>query len=249
MALKGIGREIRRCTAFIPGTARRCRRWAVWNSDVCNNHRPLKVVDEQNKEQEKEFRRLFPKLYGRKKLKCKCSAYDIAHHPGKGHCNWPNPPTHAYVYPLIKGDVEQEVKAKLRAIGIHNKNTGYAHTFLKAKTVALLAEDLKPEDFMLLENYLYVELPDWASLPIEEKRRYIKEQMIEALKDEYPELRRKQCLKKEYPHKVATLVSVSSQEIRYKTVKEKERQRNGEIVERHYMVLESGEKIPLWFQE
>jgi hypothetical protein len=194
MALKGIGREIRRCTAFIPGTARRCKKFAIANSNLCNFHRPIEITDEEDKQLEKELQKLGLASL-KKKYLCPCSAYPFPHQPGKGNglCLWPDPPEFRYVWPKKnsldpspKGGIEKEVKKILRNLGVKSKLTGYSHVFLKARKEKIPKEDLTLQDFTLLEDYLKEYKPtfDWSSLPLDQKRKYLKEQMVKELRKE-----------------------------------------------------------------
>jgi hypothetical protein len=234
------------------GWGDQCKAWAKQHSNFCNMHAPPEIVSEEDKELMKELKRLFPKLY-KKKLRCICSAYPFPHFIGTGICNWPDPPSHRFILkadPSLKGkNPEKEAKELLRRLGIKNKNTSFIKRFRIGKVVPIKPEDLKPQDFTLLEDYMkdFVELEDWNSLPLDEKRKRLKEQMVEVLRREYGF---KHCLKNEYPNEVRIENSADSKTphevpLHYKIIKEKERQRNGEIKEKAYMILETGERIPL----
>jgi len=254
--LKGAAREIRRCQAFKDeGWGEQCKAWAKHYTNYCNKHSPPEIIDNESRELNKELAQLFPKLYKKKKYRCKCSAYTFPHFIATGICNWPDPPTHRFIPPRILplvGNPEKEAKELLRRLGIKNKYTSFIKRFRMGKVVPIKTEELRSEDFTLLEDYLkdYVELEDWSSLPIQEKRRRIKEQMIRELKKEVERKEAyKQCLK---PNSDKELFNGGSEENIFgakkskgvKTIKEKIRLRNGEIIEKHYMILD-GEKIPL----
>ncbi len=234
MALSKRGKELRRCQAFtLNGYGSRCRHWAEGFSDYCNLHNGK--IRHYPDQEEQALRRLFPKLHKKSKKHrlCSCSSYPFPHGFGAGLCRWPEPPTHQLI--TDKADKEEtKLKKKLRKMGLQinciKKRTGEVRKI----------ERNKPEDLTLEENYLAEKAAnverlrvlnrydDFSTLPIEQKRRIWKDQILAEFYRQNPHLD-----KRGYPH----TVEVNGKILRYKIAKD----RNGKT----WIILETGQKIAL----
>jgi hypothetical protein len=226
MGLSDKGKQLRQCEAnTLDGFGPRCRKWAKGHSMLCSSHngRLRRYADGG----EKAFKRMFPLLYKkeRKHLRCQCSAYPFPHQIAQGFCNWPDPPIHQLVITDQTNNEETKLKKKLRKMGIHNKSTNCIKK--RTSNVRPITKH-KPEDFRLEEDYLarMEHKEDFSSLPIEEKRRIWKEQILAEFYRQYPRF-------KEFPYKI----EIDGETVRYKIVKD----RDGES----WIILEDGRKIAL----
>src|SRR5262249_36964001 len=151
------------------------------------------------------------------------SAYPMRHQAGAGLCNWPDPPDFQLIITENTNSEETRLKKKLRKMGIHNKST----SCIKKRTsdVRPITKH-KPEDFTLEEDYLAEKAvnveslriengyDNFSSLPIEQKRRIWKNQILAEFYKRYPHLD-----KRDYPY----TVEVDGRVLRYKVVKGRDR--------------------------
>ena len=235
MALSEKGKQLRKCRAFtLNGYGPRCKHWAERYSNFCNLHNGK--IRQHPDERELAFRRIFPRLY--KKVNkcriCNCSAYPFPHCIAVGLCRWPDPPTHQLVITENSNNEETKLKKKLRKMGVkispYKQRTSDVRPIIKHK----------PEDLTLEEDYLAKKsqvseekrtqngYDDFSSLPIEQKQRIWKEQIVAEFYRQNPRLD-----KRGYPH----TVEVDGRVLRYKVIKDRD--------EKSWMILETGQKIPL----
>jgi hypothetical protein len=89
--------ELRQCTAIAESTGKRCRSFALWDSQaqLCASHyhkrRGSELTWEEREKRESE----------RFRPTCDCRAYPFPHRPQTGGCRWPFEP--AVIHPLKAG--------------------------------------------------------------------------------------------------------------------------------------------------